>query len=48
DGTEPVVDGVYLNDGALMSGGAVAAVYKDRMVLGPVFEGHMLSCTRPD
>ncbi len=47
-GAQPVVDEVYLNDGALMSGGAVAAVWKDRMILGPVFEGHMLSCTRPD
>lgn len=47
-GPEPVVDEVYLNDGATMSGGAVAAVYKDRMVLGPVFEGHMLSCGRPE
>lgn len=43
----PTIEEVYLDDGAQLSGGAVAAVSEDRMLLGPVFAPYMLSCPRP-
>jgi arylesterase/paraoxonase len=36
---------VYLNDGMELSGSSVAAVYKDRMLIGPVMDPKFLDCT---
>jgi arylesterase/paraoxonase len=35
---------IYLNDGTPMSGSSVAAVYKNRLLIGSVFDEHFLSC----
>ncbi len=37
---------VYLNDGRPLSGSSVAAVYKDRLLIGSVFDDRFLLCTR--
>jgi arylesterase / paraoxonase len=37
---------LYLNPGDEISGCSVAAGYKDRLLLGAVFENHFLDCTR--
>jgi len=35
---------VYLNDGTPLSGSSVATVYKDKLLIGSVFEGRILYC----
>jgi arylesterase / paraoxonase len=35
---------VYMNDGSEISGSAVGAVYKDKLLIGPVFQGHFMVC----
>jgi arylesterase/paraoxonase len=35
---------VYLNDGKPLSGSSVAAVYKDKLLIGSVFDGSFLVC----
>ncbi|MBW7857855.1 MAG: SMP-30/gluconolactonase/LRE family protein [Leptonema sp. (in: Bacteria)] len=37
---------VYLNDGSQLSGLSVAAAYRNRVLLGTVFESKFLDCTR--
>ncbi len=37
---------IYLNDGSDLSACTVAAGYKNRLLLGAVFENHFLDCTR--
>lgn len=46
DEEEPVVTEVYLNDGNPMSGSSVGAPYKDRLLIGAVFEPFILDCER--
>ncbi|MFC1884088.1 strictosidine synthase family protein [Thermodesulfobacteriota bacterium] len=36
---------IYLNDGTPMSGSSVAAVYKDKLLIGSVFDDRFLLCT---
>lgn len=33
---------VYMNDGSEISASSVGAVYKDRLLIGPVFQGHIV------
>jgi arylesterase/paraoxonase len=35
---------IYLSDGTPMSASSVAAVYKETLLIGSVFENHFLSC----
>ena len=35
---------IYLNNGQLMSGSSVAAVFKDTLLIGSVFDEHFLLC----
>ena len=39
------VDEVYLNDGTALSGSSVAAVFRNIMLVGSVFDGKFLCCT---
>lgn len=39
------LDEIFLNDGASYSGSTVAAVYKDKILIGSVFEKSLLVCT---
>jgi len=41
-----VVEEIYLNDGNPMSGSSVGAAYKDRLLIGSVFEPFILDCKR--
>lgn len=41
-----VVDEIYLNDGNPLSGSSVGALYKDRLLIGSVFEPFILDCKR--
>ena len=45
DGTHPIRT-LFLDRGEALSGGAVAAGYRDWMLLGPVFESRILVCRR--
>jgi arylesterase / paraoxonase len=38
------VDEIYLNSGEPLSGSSVAAVFKDTMLIGSVFDAHLLLC----
>lgn len=37
---------IYYNHGSEIAGAATAAVYKDKILLGPVFDDHLLLCQR--
>ena len=39
-----VSEEVYLNDGNLLSGSSGAAIYKNHLLIGSVFEEHFLHC----
>ncbi len=43
----PKVTEVYLNEGEQFSAGSVAAVYKNKMILGSITEKKLLVCTLP-
>jgi arylesterase / paraoxonase len=38
---------IYMNDGSEISGSSVGAVYKDKLLIGPVFERHILVAELP-
>ena len=38
------VQEIYLNDGKHLSGSSVAAVFKDTLLIGSVFDDHFLLC----
>ncbi|MCP3953210.1 MAG: SMP-30/gluconolactonase/LRE family protein, partial [Desulfobacterales bacterium] len=40
----PQVDEVYLNGGEELSGASVGAVYRDRLLIGSIFEEKILDC----
>jgi len=42
DPESPVVEEIYLNDGNPLSGSSVAAVYRNRLFIGSVFEDGVL------
>jgi arylesterase/paraoxonase len=42
------VEEVYLDDGRQLSGSAVAARWRDHLLIGPVFERHFLACRLPE
>jgi len=44
---KPRIDEIYLSQGEVLSGASVAAVYKDRMLIGSVFEPAFLDCRLP-
>ncbi len=46
-GAAPKVTEVYLNLGEQLSAGSVAAVYKDKMIVGSITEKKVLVCTVP-
>ena len=33
---------IYMNDGSEISGSSVGAVYKDKLLIGPVFQNHIV------
>ncbi len=47
DGDQLVAREIYLNDGDPISGASVAAPYKDRFLIGSVFEPFILDCSIP-
>jgi len=47
DAEPPVVSEIFLDDGTAISGSSVAAVFKEIMLIGSVFERKILRCTRP-
>ncbi len=44
EGGQPRIDEVYLNDGEVLSGASVGAVYQDRLLIGSIFEEKILDC----
>ena len=41
------IDEIYLDDGAQLSGSATAAVWRKKMLIGPVFAPYFLNCDLP-
>ena len=44
DSGQSTVQEIYLNDGKYLSGSSVAAVFKDTLLIGSVFDDHFLEC----
>jgi arylesterase/paraoxonase len=44
EGRKPAVEEIYLSDGEEISGSSVAAVYKDNLLIGSVFDDWFLHC----
>jgi arylesterase/paraoxonase len=44
DSGQHTVQEIYLNDGENLSGSSVAAVLKDTLLIGSVFDDHFLLC----
>ncbi len=46
-GPNPQVERLYVDSGAQLSGSSVAVRHGDTLLIGPVFESHMLRCVHP-
>jgi len=47
-GVETIIEEVYLNAGAELSGSSVSAIWKKHLLIGPVIEDHFLHCIYND
>ena len=47
-GVETIIEEVYLNTGAELSGSSVSAIWEKHLLIGPVIEDHFLHCIYND